>query len=480
MFNMSETEKALYYWSRPVLIVICAMLLFNLPTLLYKCRLFVRGILYLLFCHDKKWKIPEDPGLIFAPLMKAQGDSGSGSGSGTVSGTVRTASASASAATTTGLDFSSLLAAGNNNSGAADYAAAAAAVAAGGGLNFSNFLGSAAAAGGTGSSGYPAPVYYPGMSLDDAMMHNRHPRSFVEVLFGNNENNKNNESSLVKELNYHQPLLAAKLRASVQKNRNNNNDLTEATTIWRDELTKGSIRGAMAQTDRRMTEQSMTQKLNDDPGSQEAKDYFQQQKNQSLIAEQYRNAMDEFPESMGKILMLYIDTVVNGHAVQAFVDSGAQSTIMTKQTAALCGIDHLIDTRFAGQAVGVGTGIILGRIHLAQMKIGQAFFPITITVMEKMSSHNDMKFLLGLDNLKRFTCAIDLEQNVLRFKIGQEYMTTPFLHEKDLGEDKGGTQGFDAEKANQELMELRQKRAAADDDDGNRRKKKDDDEPMEE
>ena len=46
------------------------MLLFNLPTLLYKSRLFARAILYLLFCNDKKWKKPEDPGLIFAQLRK--------------------------------------------------------------------------------------------------------------------------------------------------------------------------------------------------------------------------------------------------------------------------------------------------------------------------------------------------------------------------------------------------------------------------
>jgi len=78
--------------------------------------------------------------------------------------------------------------------------------------------------------------------------------------------------------------------------------------------------------------------------------------------------------------------------------------------------------------------------------------------MEKMSSNNDMKFLLGLDNLKRFACQIDLEKNVLRFKLGPgEFMSTPFLDEKDLDEEKGGTKGFDAAKANRELMEARKK-----------------------
>jgi DNA damage-inducible protein 1 len=57
---------------------------------------------------------------------------------------------------------------------------------------------------------------------------------------------------------------------------------------------------------------------------------------------------------------------------------GAQSTIMTQSYAQLCGIDHLIDKRFSGKAVGVGTGIIIGKIHLVDMIIDTAHFPVTI------------------------------------------------------------------------------------------------------
>jgi hypothetical protein len=54
---------------RPGLILICGMLLFNLPTLIYKIRMLLRAILYFVFCWDKSWKQPQDPGSIFGPHL---------------------------------------------------------------------------------------------------------------------------------------------------------------------------------------------------------------------------------------------------------------------------------------------------------------------------------------------------------------------------------------------------------------------------
>jgi Aspartyl protease len=292
-----------------------------------------------------------------------------------------------------------------------------------------------------------------------------------------------NKPHLMKELNYYAPSLARQIQQSVAgaasaEDGNDGNPhaathnphphphhhFSKAVQIYRDYMVTKSIKSAVQTTTTYHEQYNMTQRYTQNPHDVEAKSFLDRQTKLQLIQEQYEHVLDEYPESMiGHVLMLYIPLKINGYSITAFCDSGAQQTIMSKTMAISCQLYDLIDTRMAGIAVGVGTGVILGRIHMVQIELTSPinqqsyYFPCSITVMDdpkpiQQDDNNDilmkgdyededenedkpstaatatsgkeMPFLLGLDMMKRHLCCIDLQMGCIRFTQIQLSTTT--------------------------------------------------------
>ncbi|XP_032087644.1 protein DDI1 homolog 2-like isoform X3 [Thamnophis elegans] len=213
------------------------------------------------------------------------------------------------------------------------------------------------------------------------------------------------------------------------------------------------------QQDRARREQERIRLFSADPFDLEAQAKIEEDIRQQNIEENMTIAMEEAPESFGQVVMLYINCKVNGHPVKAFVDSGAQMTIMSQACAERCNIMRLVDRRWAGIARGVGTQRIIGRVHLAQVQIEGDFLPCSFSILEEQP----MDMLLGLDMLKRHQCSIDLKNNML--VIGTTGSQTSFLPEGELPEcaklayGPGRDDMRPEELADQELAEALQKSA---------------------
>ncbi|MCP9262954.1 Protein DDI1-like protein 2 [Dirofilaria immitis] len=143
---------------------------------------------------------------------------------------------------------------------------------------------------------------------------------------------------------------------------------------------------------------------------------------QRLIAEQIQRenidfshqfAMEHMPEAYIPVSMLFIKMKINGVEVKAFVDSGAQVSILSDSIAQRCNLMRLVDKRFQARVHGVGGAQqLLGKIHACQVQIEEQFFSCNFDVL----ANRDIDVLLGLDILKRHRCVIDLQKIVCGYK----------------------------------------------------------------
>ncbi|CAK7895314.1 DNA damage-inducible protein 1 [[Candida] anglica] len=173
-------------------------------------------------------------------------------------------------------------------------------------------------------------------------------------------------------------------------------------------------------------QQAELRRLQENPDDPESQAKILELIQQEQVEENMRLAYEISPESFTSVNMLYINIKVNGHLVKAFVDSGAQTTIISPRLAEKIGIARLIDKRYVGEARGVGSQKIEGKIHSVPITIGDSETPIPCSFVLLETS---VDLLFGLDMLRRHKCVIDLERDVL--VVGGN-IETKFLHEKDI------------------------------------------------
>ncbi|KAK2956282.1 putative DNA damage-inducible protein 1 [Blattamonas nauphoetae] len=185
---------------------------------------------------------------------------------------------------------------------------------------------------------------------------------------------------------------------------------------------------------RYLAHQKRKKLVESDPTSERAQEAIMKSIRETALRQNIETAYDEIPESFVQVHMLYMQVEVNGRKVTAFIDTGAQSTIMSQRLCEYCGISHLIDRKRAGIAVGVGTAEIIGKVHAVDMKVGNSYFATSCTILKESS----IEFIFGLDNLRRHQCCIDLKAQELR--IGDEKIA--LLSEREIekamiGEERG-------------------------------------------
>ncbi|EDO08575.2 Aspartyl protease family protein [Babesia bovis T2Bo] len=176
------------------------------------------------------------------------------------------------------------------------------------------------------------------------------------------------------------------------------------------------------------------------PLTPESQQIIQESIQQERIEENLISAQEHLPESFYKCSMLFIPVQINGVNLEALVDTGAQNSVMRIDYAEKCNLLNIIDRRFQGVAVGISKERIIGKIHMAQMKIGNLFLLFSSSVIEQLN----VGFIIGLDIMRQYQCVVSLKENILY--LGEEKV--PFMAEKDV---VNGTSFFSDAEADTEV-----------------------------
>lgn len=120
--------------------------------------------------------------------------------------------------------------------------------------------------------------------------------------------------------------------------------------------------------------------------------------------------------------LIHVACEIGGIAVEMMVDTGAQSSVISKSLAQRLNLMSMIDTSRQGVAVGVGSARILGQLHRIPVRIGLTEFNIDFTVL----GVDEQLLMLGIDQMKRMKCILDLERRCIVFG-GSGGVEVPFL-----------------------------------------------------
>jgi hypothetical protein len=125
--------------------------------------------------------------------------------------------------------------------------------------------------------------------------------------------------------------------------------------------------------------------------------------------------------------MLFVSCLVDGKTpCDLLVDTGASTSAMSTDMVFKLGLESKMNQSVYGNAKGVGNTSIVGIIENVDCMMGHVEFRLFFMVLEGSMPYA----ILGLDQMRRFKCQVDLDDNVLLFG-GKSGVSVPFMPQGD-------------------------------------------------
>eukprot|EP00339_Tiarina_fusa_P016041 CAMPEP_0117031446 /NCGR_PEP_ID=MMETSP0472-20121206/22598_1 /TAXON_ID=693140 ORGANISM="Tiarina fusus, Strain LIS" /NCGR_SAMPLE_ID=MMETSP0472 /ASSEMBLY_ACC=CAM_ASM_000603 /LENGTH=220 /DNA_ID=CAMNT_0004739767 /DNA_START=186 /DNA_END=845 /DNA_ORIENTATION=+ len=133
------------------------------------------------------------------------------------------------------------------------------------------------------------------------------------------------------------------------------------------------------------------------------------------------------PAKLSADHMLFVScTVESSRQVHLLVDTGASASAMSTNMVYQLGLETKLNQEIVGAAKGVGSSNIVGVVENVECIIGHVEFRLFFMVLEGQMPYA----ILGLDQMRRFKCQVDLDEDVLVFG-GKDGVKEPFLPQQE-------------------------------------------------
>ncbi|GKY95644.1 hypothetical protein MPSEU_000525600 [Mayamaea pseudoterrestris] len=124
--------------------------------------------------------------------------------------------------------------------------------------------------------------------------------------------------------------------------------------------------------------------------------------------------------------MLFVNCTLDDRKVNLLVDSGASMSAMSLVVLRKLGLMDKLNASVSGACGGVGSANIVGVVENLICLVGHVEFRLYFLVLDSELP----SVVLGLDQMRRFQCVIDMESDCLCFG-GKDGVKVPFLNVRD-------------------------------------------------
>lgn len=136
---------------------------------------------------------------------------------------------------------------------------------------------------------------------------------------------------------------------------------------------------------------------------------------QKIIDDNYIKAYETIPEYFFPKNLIYLEGRINNNPVRFLLDTGAAISVMDFEIMTMLKLNNLLDRKFNGQVIGVGSKPIEGKLNYIEIQFDFGYVPASFSIIKDINT-----IILGMDFIQSFGLIIDFKNRVV--KIGDNYL----------------------------------------------------------